>query len=91
MNIILDLITLFTRDKGDSPLLFNSEKVLKLVFKILKGDKFLEPKTFEIGTKGEFNDHTLKDETIKLASLALCRLTQRFDDSLLEIDSHFVK
>jgi hypothetical protein len=43
VNIVLELVTLFTRDKNDSPLLFGNQVVLEFIFNRLKG-----PKSFEL-------------------------------------------
>ena len=49
VNVILELITLFTQNNEDSPLLFNCREILAYVFNRLTDKVLTEPKVFEIG------------------------------------------
>jgi hypothetical protein len=75
VNVVLQLITLFTR--REDPGLFNHEKILNYVFSRLS-DKTI-PSGVDEGEKKR------EPETVKLAALALSRLSSRFDASKKEI------
>jgi len=75
VNVVLQLITLFTR--REDPGLFNHEKILNYVF------SRLSERTIPRGADGGENKR--EPETVKLAALALSRLSSRFDASKKEI------
>ena len=70
VNVVLQLITLFTR-KEENPSLFEHHKILSYVFSRLRSG-------------GDQNNRD--PETIKLAALALSRLSSRFDASKTNSD-----
>jgi len=74
VNVILELITLFTKDKETSAMLFKEKKILSYVFSRLTKQK----KSAEAGNSNM--------ETVKLAALALSRLASRFDEKVLNCE-----
>jgi len=66
VNVVLELITLVTRHKEESKLLLENRPVLAFVFSMLRRP----------------DDIVERDpETLKLAALTLCRLTQQIDEN----------
>jgi hypothetical protein len=65
---VLELITLFSQDHEDTPLLIGNEVIIGYVF------SYLRPKK---------NGIDVPAETSRLAALALCRLAQQFDEAVL--------
>ena len=71
VNVVLQLITLFTR-REDNPSLFDHPKILRYVFSRLRSSDLLVIRR--------------EPETIKLAALSLSRLSSRFDPSKTNLD-----
>lgn len=75
VNVVLHLITLFTKSAETANILFNNSKILAYIF-----GKLREPeKSTAAGDATTSASQPYNEETIKLATLALSRLSSKFD------------
>ena len=86
VNVVLHLITLFTKNEDTAKILFGNSKILEYIFNKLRyptGD-CLNALSVKIGVT---QSHVR--ETIRLATLAMSRLSSKFDRSKIN-DENFI-
>jgi len=80
VNVVLHLITLFTKHAEIASILFGSKKILAFIFNKLKvhgSNSKNSTEIFNLAGDAEQKKHYY--ETIRLATLALSRLSSKFD------------
>ena len=87
VNVVLHLITLFTKNEDTAKILFDNSKILEYIFKKLSSPTGESLGDFAMKS-GVSQSHQIK-ETIRLATLALSRLSSKFDRTKIN-DEKFI-
>lgn len=87
VNVVLHLITLFTKNEDTAKILFGNSKILEYIFKKLSSPTGKPLDDFEV-KNGVSQSHQVR-ETIRLATLALSRLSSKFDRQKIN-DENFI-
>ena len=77
INVVLHLITLFTKNGETARMIFSNKKILQYIFNRLKASDALKSFAWKEGVIPQKHQ-----ETIRLAALALSRLSAKFDEEI---------